>query len=303
MELHQLRYFVAVAETGGFSRGATACGIAQPSLSQQVRRLESSLGVQLFERLPRRTVMTDAGRELLPRARRILAEAQEARRCLGADGAPTRLALGVIPTIAPYVLPAVLRDLAGDHAECDLVVREDFTERLLESLRRAEIDAAILGTEPDDPALLSRVVGRDPFLLAVPRGHRLAGASSVGVSELADEAFIVLQEVHCLGVQVGELCRSRRVRPHIVSAIAQLSTALALVRAGVGATIVPAIWAAGNAPGGGVRTVPVRGASRPIVVATRRDRARSAVLATLEGTLAATLHPPAGPARRRAPGG
>lgn len=305
MELHQLKYFVAVAETGGFSRGAAACGVAQPSLSQQIKRLESSLGVGLFDRTARGVRLTDAGRELLPRARRILAETLEAQRSLGAEPAPSRLAFGAIPTIAPYIFPAILPALGAALPGCDLLVREDYTDRLIDGLRAGELDAAVLATEPEHAALVSKVVAEDPFLLALPRGHRLSRVSSVRVSELEDEAFIVLQEVHCLGRQIGELCRSRRVRPHVVSSITQLASALALVRAGLGVTIVPSLCAA---VAGGVRTLPLRGASRSIVIAARRDRASTLGVEALHRVLADCLDRLLSPARgarrtsrRRAP--
>lgn len=305
MELRQLEYFVAVAETGGFSRGATACGVAQPSLSQQIKRLEASLGVELFERLTRGVRLTDAGRELLPRARRILAETIDARRSLGAEPAQLRLALGAIPTIAPYVFPTLLPELGRALPTCDLLVREDYTERLLEALRAGELDAAVLATEPESASLVSRVVAEDPFLLALPRGHRLSRAASVRVAELEDEAFIVLQEVHCLGRQIGELCRSRRVRPNVVSSITQLASALALVRAGLGVTIMPSLCAS---VAGGVKTLPLRGASRSIVLAARRDRFTTIGVQTLQRVLGECLEgllssPRGAPrtSRRRAP--
>src|SRR6266404_1872914 len=142
MELHQLRYFVAVAECGNVSRAADRCHIAQPSLSQQLRKLEENLGVKLFDRLGRGIAITDAGRALLPRARRVLAEVRETEANLKreADGCQGTLVVGAIPTMAPYLLPAALDRLRAAHPECQVNVREGLTETLVEALADNEID-------------------------------------------------------------------------------------------------------------------------------------------------------------------
>ena len=290
MEIHQLRYFIAVAERGGFSKAAAACGIAQPSLSQQIRRLEDSLGVQLLERLPRRTVLTDAGRELLPRARRILAQVDEARQELaGAANAP-RLAIGAIPTIAPYVLPRVLAELSARHPSCELIVREDYTERIIAAVADTELDVALIATFPNDRMLTARPLGADHFLLVAPPHHPLAKRPGVSLAELDDEPFVVLDVVHCLGRQVGELCRSHRVRPNVVSTITQLSTALALTESGLGVTIIPRLCIAATRKRK-VVTVPIRGpgASREIAAVWHASRARPAPAADLEAAVAAVV--------------
>lgn len=292
MELHQLRYFVAVAETGGFCKAAALCRIAQPSLSQQVRRLEQSLGARLFDRLARGTTLTDAGRELLPRARRILAQVREAQDCLTGPARAERLAIGAIPTIAPHVLPAILASVCREHPACELVVREDYTERILEAVVSAELDAAIVATMPDHPALTGEPLGDDPFLLAAAQAHPLATRDRVSLADLDEQPFVVLHEVHCLGRQVGELCRSRRVRPTVVSAITQLPTALSLVEAGLGVTIIPRLCA-GAARGRRVALVPIlgRGASREIVAVWRRGSARPAPATDLERAVREVLEP------------
>lgn len=296
MELHQLRYFVAVAETGGFCKAAKVCNVAQPSLSQQVRRLEELLGTRLFDRLARRTVLTDAGRELLPRARRILTEVREAHQELsstggsGTTGRTARLAIGAIPTIAPFVLPSVLAQLHELHSGCELVIREDYTERVISAVAEAELDVAIVATMPDDSALIAEPLGVDHFLLAAPRGHSLAGREGVALAELEGEPFVVLDEVHCLGRQVGELCRSRRVRPKVVSTITQLATALSMVESGLGVTIIPRLCVAA-ARGLMIETVPLKGvgASRDVVAVWRRGRSRPLAGSDLEAVVAAVV--------------
>jgi LysR family hydrogen peroxide-inducible transcriptional activator len=290
MELHQLRYFVAVAETGGFCKAAGACRVAQPSLSQQIRRLEESMGVRLLDRLGRRTVLTDAGRELLPRARRILAEVREAEQGAADAGRAGRLAIGVIPTIAPFVLPAIVKRMSKERPGCELVIREDYTERVLEAVIDAELDVCLVATPPDDGALAAEPLGTDPFVLAVPRDDRLARRRSVALNELEGEPFIVLHEVHCLGRQVGELCRSRRVRACVVSTMTQLGTAVALVEAGMGVTIIPRLCLPATR-GRRIATVPIRGAGAARVVSAvwRRDRTRPAAGAVLRSAMAGLL--------------
>ena len=142
MELHQLRYFVAVAEAGSFSNAARRCHVAQPSLSQQIKKLEIDLGQELFERHPSGVVLTEAGHALLPRARRVLSEVQEAAAALRSDiddGAGP-LAVGAIPTMAPYVLPPVLAPFSQRFPRCELTVREDLTDRLIEQHLDAEAE-------------------------------------------------------------------------------------------------------------------------------------------------------------------
>ncbi|MDP1861810.1 MAG: LysR family transcriptional regulator, partial [Gemmatimonadaceae bacterium] len=146
MELQQLRYFVAAAEAGSVSRAAARCHVAQPSLSQQLRKLEEELGVPLFDRIGRGIAITDAGRAFLPRARRILAEVRDAELNLKNDVATGvgRLALGAIPTMAPYILPGALKTLRRKLPACEVSIREDVTESLVEALVDCEIDCALV---------------------------------------------------------------------------------------------------------------------------------------------------------------
>ena len=146
MELHQLRYFVAVAETGGFIRAAQRCGVTQPSLSQQIRKLEGELKAKLFDRSSRGAIPTEAGRALLPRAQRILAEVRETMAGVKEDIEAGRgaLSVGAIPTIAPYLMPPVLSRFLKDHPDCELTVREDLTDRLIEAVVDHELDAAVM---------------------------------------------------------------------------------------------------------------------------------------------------------------
>ena len=175
--LRQLQYAVAVADARSFRRAAEQCGVSQPSLSAQLAQLEGALGVRLFERDRRRVLLTPAGEELIERARRVLVDADDlvdAARRLGDPLAGT-LAIGVIPTISPYLLPAAAPAIRRAHPRLTVRWREDKTENLARDLHAGRLDAALLALEADLGGPLQReVIGRDPFVLATPRAHPLA---------------------------------------------------------------------------------------------------------------------------------
>ncbi|ANM31754.1 hypothetical protein ABI59_22630 [Acidobacteria bacterium Mor1] len=239
MELHQLRYFVAVAETGGFVRAAKRCHVAQPSLSQQIRKLEDELGMPLFDRVPSGAVLTEAGRALLPRARRILYEVRdvssELRRDLDAGRGP--LSVGAIPTMAPYLLPPVLSRFVRANPDCELTVREDLTERLIEAVVEHELDLAIMSTPVEHPALSVEVIGRESLIAVAPKDYPWPAKPSL--DDLRDQPTVVLHEIHCLGKQVEDFCSANSVTRRIVCRSTQLPTVLALVGLGLGLSIVP----------------------------------------------------------------
>jgi LysR family hydrogen peroxide-inducible transcriptional activator len=243
MELHQLRYFVAVAETGSFTRAAERCGIAQPSLSQQIQRLESQLRHTLFDRMGRRVLLTEAGKELLGRATAILAAVDEAERALrdGLDPAHGHLALGAIPTVAPYLLPSVLSAFVRRYPAVQTTVQENFTEHLLVALLAGELDLAILALPVRDERLQTEVLRTDPLLVALPRGHRLASKRKIRLEELTEERFILLNEMHCLGGQVASFCRQQSFAPPVSCRTAQLSTVQQLIDRGLGVSLLPAL--------------------------------------------------------------
>jgi LysR family hydrogen peroxide-inducible transcriptional activator len=176
MELHQLRYFVAVAEAGNFGRAAARCRVSQPSLSQQIIKLEAQFGRKLFDRLGRRIALTDAGLALLPRAKAILAEVIEAEREMigDLDSGRGRLAIGAIPTIAPYLLPGVIRTFLAINPEADLTVSEDVTDGLIEAIADAELDLALMSLPIDDPRISYEELMIEPLLLVAPADDPIA---------------------------------------------------------------------------------------------------------------------------------
>lgn len=228
---------------------ARRCRVAQPSLSQQVRKLEAGLGVVLFDRLGRGVALTEAGRALLPRARRILAEVRETEdrlRSEGDDGL-RRLAIGAIPTIAPYLLPPVLADLRRDLPGCELLVREDLTAALVEAVVNNELDVAITSTPINHDLIEIEVIGEEHLLVVAPAAHPFASLASLSPEDLHDQPTVSLNEIHCLGGQISAFCERSGVRPNIVCRTTQLATVLEMVRLGLGVSLVPAMAAARDA--------------------------------------------------------
>lgn len=239
MELHRLRYFVAVAETGGFTRAAAREGVTQPSLSQQILELEKELDTSLFDRLGRKVVLTAAGEQLLPYARSVLASVADAERAVR-GGVGGELRAGAIPTVAPYLLPEVTRRFVADHPETRLRLLEDRTERLLEALRAGELDVGVMALPVLDDKLHVEKLFTEPLVVAVPAGHRLAAKEVVRFGDLSEEPFLLLDDLHCFGDQVLSLCRrGGRFEPRVACKGEQIGTLLALVSGGVGVTVVP----------------------------------------------------------------
>src|SRR5947199_5168183 len=241
MEIHQLRYFVAVAEEGSFSRAATKVRVAQPSLSQQIRKLEAEVGQPLFDRLPRSVVLTEAGRCFIDYARQILASIGDARRCVDElkDEVAGRLAVGAIPTIAPYVLPELVVTFQKHYPEVTLEIIEDVTDGITRRIEAGELDVAIASTCQQSPTLRRESLGNEPLLALVPEGHPLANKTLVELDDLKSQRFLLLHEMHCLSQQVNHLLESRRLRPEVALAGSQLSTIANMVAAEIGVSIVP----------------------------------------------------------------
>ena len=236
MEIHQLRYFVAVAEEGSFSRAAAREHVAQPSLSQQIQKLEAEMDQRLFDRLSRSVVVTEAGKCLLEYARKILAEIAEARRCLDdlKRDIAGRLAIGAIPTMAPYVLPELIGKFQTRYPKVDLEVLEDTTESLALRLDDGTLDIAIMSTCQQGPTLERHPLGKEALFVLLPNQHRLAKKKKISWSDLKAEKFLLLHEVHCLSAQVCQLLASHKLRPELALRGAQLATIAQMVATGMG---------------------------------------------------------------------
>jgi LysR family hydrogen peroxide-inducible transcriptional activator len=244
MELHQLRYLTAVARTGNFSRAAEQCHVSQPSLSQQIQKLEEELGSRLFTRLKREAVPTEAGKALLQRATRILAEVDAAQR--DADNAAVgqvrgTVNVGVLPTIAPHLLPAVMKRMREELPDVQVIVHETTTTNLLAQAGACELDFAIVSLPIADERFVIETLFSEELLLAVPKDHELTTRREVRLEDVEQEPFILLQEGHCLGDQALRFCDKHRCHPPVIFRTAQLETIQALVAAGVGVSLIPSM--------------------------------------------------------------
>ncbi len=237
----QLRYLIALAEEGHFGRAAAAVSVSQPALSVQIRELETSLGVQLVERRSRQVVVTAAGRDVLARARRIIGELRElqqtARWVRGLGG---RLRLGVIPTVAPYLLPVALPLLRGRNLALDLGVREAQTAALVEELSRGDLDAAVIALPVVSDDLVVQPLFEDRFLLA-GSSRQVDGlrAARLRPEEMESERLLLLDDGHCLADQTLAACALSRAATRVNMGASSLSTLCRLVEEGFGLTFVP----------------------------------------------------------------
>jgi len=276
MELHQLRYFCAVAETGSFSRAAEHSHVSQPSLSQQILKLEAELGARLFDRLGRSVRLTEVGKTFLPRARAVLRELEAARGDVveSKDSISGQVAVGAIPTVAPYFLPSVLASFSKRFSESTVTVIEEITPVLLERLRAGRIDIAILalpvrGHEFDALPLLP-----EPLFAALPKKHILARRTAISLRDLRKEPFLLLRDGHCFRENALAACDRARVSPQVVFESGQFSSLLGLVGAGMGVSLVPEMAVDRRSP---VRFVRISdpGATRTIGALTLRGRSLS----------------------------
>jgi LysR family hydrogen peroxide-inducible transcriptional activator len=257
--LRQLQYAVAVADTLSFRQAAERCRVAQPSLSAQLAQLEDALGVRLFERDRRHVLITPAGAELLVRARRLLVEADDlvaAARQLG-DPLTGSLRIGVIPTISPYLIPAIAPALRAAFPALELRWIEDKTEVLVRRLDDGTLDAALLALEAEIGDVEVEIVARDPFVLALPRDHPLArGKGALPAARVRAEPVLLLDEGHCFRSQALAYCGGREAR-ELEFRATSLPTLVQMVAGGAGVTLLPALALATETPRGAVAIRPL----------------------------------------------
>jgi LysR family hydrogen peroxide-inducible transcriptional activator len=278
MEIHQLTYFVAVAETGSFSRAAERCNIAQPSLSQQIQKLEQELGELLFDRLTRRVVLTDAGRSLLPRATSILADLQDIKHSMNqiADSSSGMLTVGFIPTIAPFVLPKVIKRFSREFPLARLSVHEDLTEALVRELVDGKLDVGITSTPIHNKLIRTQELLTEPLLVASSKNHDIITRATILIKELDEFPFIALSEMHCLGEQVQSFCYQQHLELKIVCHTSQLTTVQNCVALGLGISLVPKALAISDISGQVIyRSLVDAAPQRKIAATTHVERTQS----------------------------
>jgi len=239
MELHQLRYFVAVAQLGNFTRAAQKCFVAQPSLSQQIIKLEREFGGPLFDRTGRKVRLTDRGRTLFDRAIEILAAVDGTRRAMTEDRDAGQIAVGAIPTVAPYLLPPLLKGFLRESPKTEVTVVENLTQYTIQACLEGDVDVAVLALPVGEEQLVVEPLFTEELLLATAVGHPLAARRRVTMQDLSLERFVLLSETHCLGQQVVSFCKEQSCQPAISCRSAQLLTVQELVALGHGVSLIP----------------------------------------------------------------
>jgi len=241
MEFHQLKYVCAIADTGSFSRAAERCHVAQPSLSQQVQKLEEDLGARLFDRLGRSVRLTEAGRAFLPHARAVLQQIDAARSGVEDKRTDVRgsVAVGVIPTIAPYLMPQYVGAFSKQYPEARLRIAEETTPVLVESLRNLSVDMAVLALRLRHKEFQVFPLRSEPLYAVLPREHPKAEAKSVALKDLRGEQFVMLRDGHCFRDLSLAACTRAKLNPRIAFESGQFSSLLGMVAAGVGVSLVP----------------------------------------------------------------
>ncbi|TVQ87728.1 MAG: hydrogen peroxide-inducible genes activator [Chromatiaceae bacterium] len=297
MNLRELQYILAVAETRHFGRAAERCFVSQPTLSGQIKKLEQELGVILFERGNRAVEVTTIGRLILQHARLLMEQANAIEQVARAHQDPLAgpLRLGAIPTLSPYLMPLILVPLRERYPQLKLVLIEEMTDALLRRLLAHELDAALLATPVPEPELTSLPLFDEPFWLAHPRAHPLADKAEISEADLASIDLLLLSEGHCLSHQVMEVCRlAERPRDGEMADLraASLETLLQLVAAGFGCTLVPALAIRVGMLGDStvvIRPLHLAAAYRRIALVWRRSFPRQAALQAVAAVLHAHL--------------
>lgn len=279
MNLRDLDYVLAVAESGHFGRAAKACNVSQPTLSGQIKKLEDELGVQLFERGRGGAKPTDAGRAVAEQARIALRAATEIRQIAQAAQDPFagEFRLGLIPTVAPYLIPRFVARMRNALPDLSVIYREDITERLIRDLEAGTIDAAILATPPDSDALQAIPLYTEPFRLVFPDGHDLSSLAHLRMSDVNRQEMLLLTEGHCFRDQALAICDAQSTQTSLRAT--SLETLINLVAQGQGVTLVPALAMAGLSDELGLedRTLEDDGAARAINLTIRRSTPRRAL--------------------------
>ncbi len=275
MDLKGLEAFEATFAAGSMSRGALRLGITQGAMSQRLQQLEAELGGALFDRVGRGVIPTELGRAFAPRAMEILARVRALEAQVRSDlrEGVGRIVIGAIPTMAPYLLARVIAHFSARNPRCEVEVREQRTEHLLEAIAAHEVDLGVLSTPGDHPLVEVDVVAHEHFWCVwsaqredpAPDGHLTPAA-------IAEHPLVVLDESHCLGRQVSTLCTLTRTDARIRCRATQLETVLALVRLGLGVAIVPQMACRDLAPDLCARAIDDAGAARDIAIAHRRGR-------------------------------
>ena len=279
IKLKDLRYLVAVADTRHFGRAAEKCFVSQPTLSAQLKKLEDYLGVQLIERQPKNVSLTEAGEQIVSRARRMLEASEEVVTLARAHRDPLagRLRVALLPTIGPYLLPRVSQPIRKGLPRLELRLYEYQTEQILERLESGDIDLGILALPIAVDGFETQELFTEPFVVAMPDHHRLAKRDHVKIDDLNGETLLLLEDGHCLRDQALEVCSRVNLHEKQDFRATSLETLRQMVATGAGVTLLPELasrGAYGNAKGVTIRPFARPAPSRQVGGVWRKTSAR-----------------------------
>ena len=286
MNIRDLKYIIAVAETGHFGKAAAHCFVSQPTLSGQIKKLEDELEITIFERTNRSVEITPVGEAILTHARSIMEQADAIRQLaqMYRDPLAGPLRIGAIPTLSPYLMPLILVPLKEQFPQMKIILSEEMTDTLLERLHNHEIDAALLATPVQEQEFDKFPLFDEPFWVAYARDHAFYQKNQIRLGDLRNENLLLLAEGHCLADQAMEVCKVKERQTHGEMAdlrASSLETLIQLVGAGYGITLVPALAMRGSwTAGSGVVAQPlaIANASRRVSLAFRHSFPRRAAL-------------------------
>jgi LysR family hydrogen peroxide-inducible transcriptional activator len=296
MNLKDLKYLVALADTGHFGKAAERTFVSQPTLSAQLKKLEEYLGVKLVERQPRNVQLTEVGKQVVVRARRMLDEGDQivALARNNKDPFAGRLKLALIPTIGPYLLPRVMQKIRKALPQLGLMLYEHQTEALLKRLHDGEVDLGIMALPIAQDGMETRELYEEAFTVALPNHHALAAKSTIKVPDLKGQTLLLLEDGHCLRDQALEVCSRIDIREAEDFRATSLETLRQMVVAGLGITLLPET--AVESPFGSQRGLTIRQFSKPVPTRTvgavwRKSSTRAEAIAAVCDILAGAMKP------------
>lgn len=243
MNLRDLQYLVAVADVRNFSQAADKCFVSQPTLSNQIRKLEETLGITLFERNNKRVIPTETGEQIVSLARKVLQQVDTMHDVAKSSKDPLagKFRLGAFPTLSTYIFPSLVPKITAALPQLKLVLIEEKTQQLLDRLKRGELDAALLALPIHEDQLIAQALFNDEFLLAVPPSHPHASKKQIAQSDINGEKLLLLEEGHCLRDQALSVCQLAGSEEEQDFRATSLETLRQMVKAGTGITFMPHI--------------------------------------------------------------
>jgi len=303
MTLNELRYAVAVAQERSFRKAADKCFVTQPALSLAIQKLEEHLGIRLFERSKTEVSITPLGLRVIEQAQRVLEEAGKVREIaqLGRDPLVGKLALGVIYTVGPYLLPLLIPALHRLAPGMPLEIEENTTAQLSALLRAGSLDVIVIALPFGDAAIATQALYDEPFIVAVPQEHAWSARESIKARELAKERVLLLNSGHCFSNQVVEVCSQLARKTEDVQQGNSLETIRSMVASGLGITVLPVTACADRHQTRSIRSIPFADPvpSRRIALAWRRSFPREGAVRVLAAAVAQAKLPNVNPVKNR----